>query len=108
MAYSLLFSERPSSAAASANPLQAIRAWLAARRVKRAQRLALMHLLEFDAALLDDLGIDRQDVLCALRGSPESAGRVLSARRASASTAWLSRPTALAVPVRTPSGLRHG
>ena len=90
MAYSLLFSERPSVAAIPTNPFRAFLAWLAAARAKRAQRVALSDLLEFDAALLDDLGIDRQDVVDALRRGPEDAGRELAARRAHASTDWLS------------------
>jgi uncharacterized protein YjiS (DUF1127 family) len=91
MAYSLLFSERPSVAANPANPFRAFLAWLAAARAKRAQRVALSDLLEFDPALLNDLGIDRQDVLDALRSGSVEAGRELSARRARASTDWLSR-----------------
>ena len=90
MAYSLLFSERPGVAAVTPNPFRAFLAWIAAARAKRAQRVALSNLLEFDAALLDDLGIDRQDVINALRHSPEDAARDLAARRAQASTEWLS------------------
>lgn len=94
MAYSLLFGERPADAARSArraDPLRAFGAWIAAVRARRARRVALTHLLDFDAALLDDLGISREDVLEALQHPEREAGRALSARRARASRAWLNQ-----------------
>jgi uncharacterized protein YjiS (DUF1127 family) len=91
-AYSLLFSERPSAAAASANPFRAFAAWVAAVRAKRAQRVALANLLELDAALLDDLGIDRQDVINALQHPHAEAAHALTARREQTSRAWLAHP----------------
>jgi uncharacterized protein YjiS (DUF1127 family) len=50
----------------------ALRRQLSAARARRAQRLALAALLDFDAARLDDLGISYQDVAEALhaRGKP--------------------------------------
>jgi uncharacterized protein YjiS (DUF1127 family) len=91
-AYSLLFSERPSAAAASANPFRAFAAWVATVRAKHAQRVALSNLLELDAALLDDLGIDRQDVIKAMQYPHDEAARTLTARRAQTSRDWLAHP----------------
>lgn len=87
MAY-LLSSERPAVAAAQTNPMNAIFGWFAKVRTVRAQRRALENLLEFDAALLDDIGIQRQDLFDAMH-SPR-AGQTLSQRRAAASRNWLN------------------
>jgi uncharacterized protein YjiS (DUF1127 family) len=87
----LLSSERPAVAAVNANPIQAIFAWAAEVRAKRAKRVALSSLLDFDAAMLHDLGIDRQDVIEALRQPQAGAGAVLARRRAQSSRQWLPR-----------------
>jgi uncharacterized protein YjiS (DUF1127 family) len=87
MAY-LLSSERPALAAAQFNPVSRVFAWLAKARATRAQRVALENLLEFDASLLDDLGINRGDVISALQ-NPRS-GQALAARRAQSSRNWLN------------------
>jgi uncharacterized protein YjiS (DUF1127 family) len=87
MAY-LLSSERPTLAAAQFNPVSRVFAWLNKARATRAQRVALENLLEFDAALLADLGIERADVIAAL-DNPR-AGQALAARRAQSSRNWLN------------------
>ena len=87
MAY-LLSSERPLSAAAQFNPVSRVIAWLAKARAARAQRVALENLLEVDAALLEDLGIDRSDVVEALQNPHGS--QALAARRAQSSRTWLN------------------
>lgn len=90
MAYSL-FGERPDTAAASsANLFQAFARWVADARAKRAQHVALSNLLDYDDAMLSDLGVNRGDVLAALSHSRGRAGRTLSARRAQSSRDWLS------------------
>jgi uncharacterized protein YjiS (DUF1127 family) len=92
MAYSL-FSERPDTAALSpVTPLQAFVRWFADARAKHAQRVALSNLLDYDDALLRDLGIQRDDVISALQYPSNRAGDALSARRARASRDWLSHP----------------
>ena len=91
MAFSLE-SERPSVVAFPVNPLRALFAWIVDARAKHARRVALSTLLEMDAAMLDDLGIDRQDVVEALRDPTVDAGRTLSAKRARSSRDWLMHP----------------
>ena len=59
----------------------AIAAFVGELDARRAQRAALLGLLQFDADRLHDLGIDAIDVRDAL-ASPRSAGRTLAARRA--------------------------
>lgn len=86
----LLSSERPSVPAVPLNPFRAIFAWLSDQRAKRAQRAALTGLLDLDAALLKDLGIERHDVFEALRQPQADAGKTLAARRAEASRNWPS------------------
>jgi uncharacterized protein YjiS (DUF1127 family) len=87
----LLSSERPAVAAVTLNPIKGLIRWLATARAQRAQRIALTNLLEFDAALLEDLGINRQDVVDAMRNPPRTAGEALAARRALSARNWLSR-----------------
>ena len=87
----LLSSERPAAASATLNPVSALFAWVAERRAKRAQHVALSNLLELGPDLLADLGIDRQDVLDALQDPSGQSGRLLAARRAQKSRRWLSR-----------------
>lgn len=91
MAYSL-GSERPSVAAVTLHPIRALLAWIADQRAKHARRVALSRLLELDAAMLDDLGIERQDVVEALRHPDARVGHALAAKRARASYDWLSHP----------------
>ena len=90
MAY-LLSGERPARAAVTVNPITGLFRWLAKARAERAQRVALQNLLEFDAALLDDLGINRQDVIDAMRSSQRGAGERLAARRATSARKWLNQ-----------------
>ena len=92
MAYSSLFDERPDVAASSFEPFKALLAWLGNLRAKHAQRVALSNLLDFDQTLLDDLGIDRQDVVEALRHPHASAAKSLAATRARRASDWLTHP----------------
>lgn len=87
MAY-LLSSERPAVAAAQTNPLSIVFGWIARAVKARRQRRALEDLLEFDSALLDDIGVTRQDLFDAMH-SPR-AGQTLSHRRAAAARNWLN------------------
>lgn len=87
MAY-LLSSERPAVAAAHTTPLKMVFGWFAKVRENRARRRALENLLDFDAALLDDIGINRQDLFDAMQ-SPR-AGQTLAQRRANAARNWLN------------------
>jgi uncharacterized protein YjiS (DUF1127 family) len=91
MAFSLE-SERPSVAAVPSNIVRALFAWIADARAKHARRVALSSLLEMEASLLYDLGVDRVDVIEALRHPNVEAGRALSAKRARSSRDWLSHP----------------
>ena len=56
-------------------------------RVRRAQRIALVSLMDMDASRLDDLGLNAQDVVEAL-SAPAPATRVLDARRAERARTW--------------------
>lgn len=91
MAFSLE-SERPSAAATPTHPIRALFAWIAEARAKHARRVALSQLLDADAALLNDMGIDRQTILDALQHPDAAAGRLLHSRRARASRDWLMHP----------------
>lgn len=84
----LLASERPAEAAVTYQPIKGFFRWLAKARAERAQRIALANLLKFDAPLLDDLGIDRQDVIEAMRDRSPKAGETLAARRAQNARNW--------------------
>lgn len=77
-----LYGERPSAAAPSANPLLAFARWLQKASAARTRRVALAALLELDHTRLDDLGIDRQDVVDAIRLPGQVAARKLTAARA--------------------------
>lgn len=90
MAFSLE-SERPSAVALSVSPFRAFLTWIGERRAKHAQRVALSSLLDLDAEMLEDLGVNRQDIVEALR-RPSDAGTTLHARRARASHDWLAHP----------------
>jgi hypothetical protein len=56
-------------------------------RVRRAQRIALVSLMDMDTSRLDDLGLNAQDVVEAL-SAPAPATRVLDARRAERARTW--------------------
>jgi uncharacterized protein YjiS (DUF1127 family) len=56
-------------------------------RARRAQRIALVTLMDMDAARLDDLGLNAQDVVEAL-SAPPPVSRVLDARRAERAHGW--------------------
>ena len=86
MAYSLS-SERPTMAAAQ-TPVTSFFGWIAKVRTARAQRRALENLLDFDSALLDDIGINRQDLFDAMHS--QRVGPTLNQRRAAASRNWLN------------------
>jgi uncharacterized protein YjiS (DUF1127 family) len=56
-------------------------------RAHRAQRIALLTLMDMDASRLDDLGLNAQDVIDAL-AAPPPAARVLDGRRARRAATW--------------------
>lgn len=87
MAYSLS-GERPAMAAVPTLPFSGFFAWLAKTKARRTQRVALAALLDFDDAMLDDLGINRQDVVDAIGHHPAGGGAFLHARRASRARSW--------------------
>lgn len=86
----LLSSERPSTAAASSSPFSALVNWFAKARAARARRLALESLLDYDVALLKDIGINRQDLFEALDSPTQRPGYKLSQKRAESSRNWLN------------------
>lgn len=90
MAY-LLLRKRFMASAHLSVPLAVVSAWLAKRRARRLQRLALAALLDRDPALLDDLGIDRLDLLDAMRADAEAGGTFLAIRRARKAENWRPR-----------------
>lgn len=77
-----LFGERPHLAAMSASPLVVFTRWIANIHAARTRRTTLATLLELDHCRLDDLGINRQDVVEAMRGNAAGRGNVLNAARA--------------------------
>lgn len=86
----LLSSERPISATASSlNPIRVFAGWMARAQAERARRRALATLLDYDQEQLDDLGIDRQALLEALKLPRSRAGLRLAQRRAETSRNWL-------------------
>lgn len=87
----LLAGERPAVAAVASRPIPGFFRWLAEARAERAQRLALAKLLEFDAVLLDDLGINRHDVIEAMHNPLRKAAEQLSQRRACNARNWSNR-----------------
>ncbi len=76
-----LYGERPRAAAMPVSPFAMFACWLAKAQAARARRTALAALLELDHHRLNDLGIDRQDVLEAVRLNATEAGRKLTAAR---------------------------
>jgi hypothetical protein len=87
MAYSLS-GERPSVPAFATTPIAGFFNWLAKRRARRAQRLMLSRLLEYDATMLDDLGLNRQDLIESMKAPPDNLGEILAASRADNSRNW--------------------
>ncbi|WP_375449766.1 hypothetical protein [uncultured Devosia sp.] len=77
-----LFGERPHAAAMPADPFAKFARWLAKAQAARTRRTALAALLELDHARLNDLGIDRRDVLDALQARGSGLGHRLNAARA--------------------------
>lgn len=73
----------------AARAIRAIIALLAGLRRKRAQRLALRRLVELDPARLDDLGIDRQDVIEALARAGDDRADLLERRRRRKAEGWV-------------------
>ncbi len=86
----LLSSERPSMAAAPFSPLRALANLFAKARARRAQRVALESLLEYDIHRLEDLGINRQDLFEALDSPSRRPGYRLTLRRAESARNWLN------------------
>ena len=74
--------ERPSVAAMPVSPFAVLVRWVAKTQAARTRRTALAALLELDHNRLNDLGIDRQDVIDAMRLNGTAAGRKLTAARA--------------------------
>lgn len=85
----LLSGERPALAAAPAHPFRGLVNWFTAARVRRAQRLALKTLLEYEPHRLEDLGITRLDLFEALEAPTSRPGLRLAGRRAQRSRNWL-------------------
>ena len=56
-------------------------------RVRRAQRIALVTLMDMDAGRLDDLGLNVQDVVEALNTQPLET-KVLESRRSVRANTW--------------------
>jgi hypothetical protein len=56
-------------------------------RVRRAQRIALVTLMDMDASRLDDLGLNVQDVVDALHTQPVQT-KVLETRREARAATW--------------------
>jgi uncharacterized protein YjiS (DUF1127 family) len=66
---------------------EAVITWVRDARVRRAQRIALVALMDMDAYRLDDLGLNVQDVVDALN-APPPANRVLDSRRTARAATW--------------------
>ena len=86
----LLSGERPSAAAVSLNPLRIAVTWVGKMRAANSRRQALHNLLGLPAHRLDDLGINRTDLLDAMGAEPTRGGRLLAERRAKTSSHWLN------------------
>jgi uncharacterized protein YjiS (DUF1127 family) len=64
------------------SPFAVFARWLVKAQAARTRRTTLSALLELDHSRLGDLGIDRQDVVDAMRLNGTAAGRKLTAARA--------------------------
>jgi uncharacterized protein YjiS (DUF1127 family) len=73
----VIASGRPEAATLSFSPVTAILNWIAGAAEARGRRAALKALLAMDESRLNDLGLDRQDIIDAMSGSVS-----LNARRA--------------------------
>lgn len=78
---------RSSTASFFEDAFERISAFARDYHARRAQRIALLALMDMDASRLDDLGLNPQDVVDAL-GAPPPAARVLESRRSQRSGAW--------------------
>jgi len=87
----LLSSERPLHAAAPFRPLLALATFFANARKRRAERVALRDLLEYDVHRLDDLGINRLDLSEAIDSPTTRPGLKLARARAESARHWLDR-----------------
>ena len=74
--------ERSVAAATPVNPFAALARWIAKANAARTRRVALKAMLDLDSARLRDLGISRDDVLVAMRGSSANALNAARARSA--------------------------
>lgn len=84
---------RTTTASFLASAFEAIGGHVRVARARRAQRIALVTLMDMDASRLDDLGLNAQDVIDAL-SAPPPAVRVLESRRARNAAAWTATTTA--------------
>jgi uncharacterized protein YjiS (DUF1127 family) len=87
----LLSGERPALAAAPTSILRILANFFAKAKQARARRVVLADLLEFDAARLDDLGINRSDLFEAMDSPSSRPGHRLAQRRAESARHWLDR-----------------
>jgi hypothetical protein len=71
---------------------EAIATQVRTARGRRAQRIALLTLMDMDAGRLDDLGLNTQDVIDAL--AAPLAANVLDRRRARRAATWTVTTTA--------------
>lgn len=85
----LLSSERPLLAAAPFRTLRTLANWFANAQKRRAQRVALRDLLEYDVHRLDDLGINRLDLFEAIESPSTRPGLKLARARAESARHWL-------------------
>lgn len=85
----LLSSERPAMAAAPISLMRALAAWFVKARNRRAQRLVLVSLLDYDQDQLEDIGINRQDLFEALDAPSQRPGLKLAQKRAERARLWL-------------------
>lgn len=77
----LLSSERPAVAGSFSHPFAAFGRWWRMLNAKRTRRTRLEALLDMDEYRLDDLGLNRQDILEAVKQSRDGAA-LLTQRRA--------------------------
>ncbi len=83
----LLSSERHAMAGSSLRPFAAFARWWRLVNAKRARRTTLEALLEMDEYRLDDLGLNRQDIVEAVTHSRDGAA-LLTQRRAERARRW--------------------